>query len=175
MKNSKMCFKQFYSQIDSIVKKENIDDRYEKCKKVLGFTIYRVYRMLEENLPGDQKWLNKTMNAKMSLTISLKQLDYQESKNIKDIENISELHKNNIIDNLAFVSILNYKLPDKPSRIFESINFGNKIKSTNHKSEILLVTYESFDDKKFKPEMRKKFKKAMLAYELAKKEFLKYI
>jgi hypothetical protein len=163
----------FYKELDKVCDKNKIDEKYKCKKKVLGFCYYKVLSAFNDILPEYKEFQKSGLSlSKISLLASLKQLDYNKCDD-KDVKKLEEVHKSNIIDNLAFGIVMSYMKRVNLKDVFKVLNYSNSIDGWNYKSKLFMTMYEKMD-KKF-PVMIKDFKKDMLAYDLAKKNFLKYI
>ena len=174
MENIKKYVQNFYRELDKVCDKKKCDDKYKCKKKVLGYYYYKILKVFKNVLPDYDKLKQGDISlSKISLLASLKQLDYDNNKDV-EAKKLEEIHKSNIIDNLAFTVMMSTMLKSDAKKMFKMLNYSNKINGYNYKSKLFLTMYEKYDKKK-PPVIIKDFKKNMLSYDFAKKEILKYI
>jgi hypothetical protein len=172
MEKVKSYCRNFYKELDKVCDKKKIDEKYKCKKKVLGYYYFKILKRFENVLPEYETFEKSKLSlSKISLLASLKQLDYE--SNDVDAKKLEEIHKSNIIDNLAFSVLMSSMKRVNLKEIFKVLNYSNNIDGWNYKAKLFMTMYEKLD-KKF-PVMIKDFKKDMLAYDLAKKHLIKYI
>ncbi len=170
--NLKKYINMYSNELDIIVNDEKKDSKYKGKKELLLKCAYRILGMLDNRksfLPKYETFMSSYKNklSKISLGLSLKQLDMRIMSNSKYIKNINKAHKANIIDNIVFLTPMNLLISGiSYEKILESIAYSNTINSSNHKSELLTAMFEKYDKKKLPVSVQKSLKAYMHAYNI---------
>jgi len=177
--NLKNYIRLFSNEIDIVIDDEKKDKNYEGKKQLLLKCVYRILSILESRkkfIPKYESFMSAYKNqlCKISLGLSLKQLDSKIMTNKKCVHNLENAHKANIIDNITLLTPMNLLSSDVDyNKITESIAYSNAIESSNHRSELLMAMFEKYDKKKIPVAVKKQFKSYMQAYNIVRDNIIK--
>ena len=177
--NLKKYIRLFSNEIDIVIDDEKKDKKYVAKKQLLLKCAYRLLNMLDSRkcfIPKYETFMHTYKNklAKISLGLSLKQLDTKIMSNRKYAKNLENTHKANIIDNIIMLTPMTILSSDIPyEKMIESLAYANAINSHNHRSEIFMAMFEKYDKRKIPVQTQRQFKSYMHAYNIVRENIIK--